>query len=466
MPGVAYADYAHARLIVLWGVNPSATGIHLVPVHAARRAQAARRCRRRSAAHAARRRPTCTSAAAAGHRPAGRARAAPLAVRATALADHAFLARARDRRRRAARARRAVDDRARRRRSPASSRETLERVRRALRRRPSPAVIRCGWGLERNRNGGRAVAAVLALPAVAGKFGVRGGGYTMSNSARAGDERPRLDRRPTPPATRIVNMNRARARRSRRCGDPPIEVLFVYNANPVATIPDQNAVRAGPRARGPVHRRVRAGHDRHGARTPTWCCRRRRSSSTTTCARLRRDRAAAASSRSSRRSASRGRTTRCSASCATASGLSDGPAEDETETLFARRAAAARRRRARRARRRRGPCRPAATAAGPVRRRAPAHRRRQDPPVPRRRSTRGAAAASTATRPIPATGDYPLALISPASDEDDQLDVRPAADTRRRCCTCTPTMPPRAASPPAMPSACSTRSARCTAWSR
>ena len=46
----------------------------------------------------------------------------------------------------------------------------------------SPAVIRCGWGPERNRNGGSAVAAILALPAVAGKFGVRGGGYTMSNS--------------------------------------------------------------------------------------------------------------------------------------------------------------------------------------------------------------------------------------------------------------------------------------------
>ena len=31
MPGVTYADYVHARLIVLWGVNPSASGIHLVP---------------------------------------------------------------------------------------------------------------------------------------------------------------------------------------------------------------------------------------------------------------------------------------------------------------------------------------------------------------------------------------------------------------------------------------------------
>ena len=31
MPGVAYPDYAHANLIVVWGVNPSVSGIHLVP---------------------------------------------------------------------------------------------------------------------------------------------------------------------------------------------------------------------------------------------------------------------------------------------------------------------------------------------------------------------------------------------------------------------------------------------------
>src|SRR5262249_34232980 len=46
----------------------------------------------------------------------------------------------------------------------------------------SPALVRCGWGLERNRNGGNAAMAVLALPAVGGKFGVRAGGYSMSNS--------------------------------------------------------------------------------------------------------------------------------------------------------------------------------------------------------------------------------------------------------------------------------------------
>src|ERR1044072_1774684 len=32
MPGVAFTDYVHAQLIVIWGMNPSATGIHLIPV--------------------------------------------------------------------------------------------------------------------------------------------------------------------------------------------------------------------------------------------------------------------------------------------------------------------------------------------------------------------------------------------------------------------------------------------------
>ena len=31
MPSVSYLDFPHARLIVVWGANPSASGIHLVP---------------------------------------------------------------------------------------------------------------------------------------------------------------------------------------------------------------------------------------------------------------------------------------------------------------------------------------------------------------------------------------------------------------------------------------------------
>ena len=43
MPGVALDDYVHARLIVVWGTNPSATGIHLVPHRAGGAGGAARK---------------------------------------------------------------------------------------------------------------------------------------------------------------------------------------------------------------------------------------------------------------------------------------------------------------------------------------------------------------------------------------------------------------------------------------
>src|SRR6185436_13918693 len=95
----------------------------------------------------------------------------------------------------------------------------------------SPAVIRCGWGQERNRNGGGATMAILALPAVAGKFGVRGGGYTMSNSGAWGITAESLIGVPAP-STRVVNMNLL-GRALTEYQDPPVAVLFVYNCNPV-----------------------------------------------------------------------------------------------------------------------------------------------------------------------------------------------------------------------------------------
>ncbi len=42
MPGVVYEDYPSARLIVLWGVNPAVTGIHLAPFIGQARANGAK----------------------------------------------------------------------------------------------------------------------------------------------------------------------------------------------------------------------------------------------------------------------------------------------------------------------------------------------------------------------------------------------------------------------------------------
>ena len=53
MPGVALTDYEHARLIVVWGCNPSVSGIHLVPPIARARRQGREAGGRRPAPHAA-----------------------------------------------------------------------------------------------------------------------------------------------------------------------------------------------------------------------------------------------------------------------------------------------------------------------------------------------------------------------------------------------------------------------------
>ena len=240
MPGVSYADYRHARLIVVWGANPSTSGIHLVPhIRAAVEAGAAlividpRRTRlaKQADIHLQIRPGTDVAVALSIHR----------FLFENGFEDETFLAahtRGADHLR--ARASDWTFDRAA---TVADVEpELIERVA-DMYAETSPAVIRCGWGLERNRNGGNAALAVLALPAVAGKFGVRGGGYTMSNSGAWSVDANALVDAPEP-ATRVVNMNQL-GRALTEYTDPPIQMLFIYNCNPAVTMPDQNRVIEG-----------------------------------------------------------------------------------------------------------------------------------------------------------------------------------------------------------------------------
>ena len=112
MPSVTYQDYPDAKLIVLWGVNPSASGIHLVPYVREAQKRGAKLVvidprttplARSADLHLAVRPGTDVAVALAIHRH----------LFANGHADEAFLARAHARRRPAARARRAVDVRAR-----------------------------------------------------------------------------------------------------------------------------------------------------------------------------------------------------------------------------------------------------------------------------------------------------------------------------------------------------------------
>jgi anaerobic selenocysteine-containing dehydrogenase len=239
MPSVSYEDYPEARVIVLWGANPSASGIHLVPyIREAQRRGATlvvidprtTPLAKQAQIHLAVRPGTDLPVALAIHR----------YLFEQKLADERFLAehatgaeRLRERAAPWTFARAAAEAGI----DPGALQRAAE-----IYASTSPALVRCGWGQERNRNGGSASMAILALPAVAGKFGVRGGGFTMSNSASWGFARNWVS---TPePDTRVVNMNHL-GRVLLDWTDPPISVLFVYNSNAAVTTPHQERVLQG-----------------------------------------------------------------------------------------------------------------------------------------------------------------------------------------------------------------------------
>ena len=240
MAGVTYQDYVHARLIVLWGVNPAASGIHLIPFVKDARAAGAKlvvidprstSLARQADLHIAPHPGTDLPLALAIHN----------YLFERGFADTAFLdehARGADR----LRARAAEWPLARAAQAAGVDAAVLEQFA-DLYARTSPALVRCGWGLERNRNGGSAAAAVLALPAVAGKFRVRGGGFSMSNSLAWGIKSAQWNDVPEPP-TRVVNMNHL-GRALLDYDDPPVKMLFVYNCNPLVTVPDQTRILRG-----------------------------------------------------------------------------------------------------------------------------------------------------------------------------------------------------------------------------
>ena len=238
MPGAALEDHAHAKLIVLWGVNPSATSIHLVPVIDRARAAGAKLVvldpratplARRADLHLALRPGSDLPVALAViHQlfARGHANRAFLAAHATGVDELAARA-----------ARWSLDDAAREAGIDAGALDRFVELYAAA----SPAVIRVGWGLERNRNGGSAVAAVMALPAVAGKFGVRGGGITMSNSDARWSMSSETAIGEPRTAARVINMTEL-VGALRTVRDPASEAVVVYNCNPVATVPDQRGV--------------------------------------------------------------------------------------------------------------------------------------------------------------------------------------------------------------------------------
>jgi len=112
-----------------------------------------------------------------------------------------------------------------------------------------PAAIRLNYGVQRSERGAMAVRTIALLPAVTGSWKDVGGGLQLSTSQafhvnRAGLERADLQEKSLGRVARLINMSELGQALSVR-GDAAVQAIVVYNSNPAAIAPNQNAVLAG-----------------------------------------------------------------------------------------------------------------------------------------------------------------------------------------------------------------------------
>ena len=122
-----------------------------------------------------------------------------------------------------------------------------------------PAALRMNYGVQRSENGGTAARSIAMLPALTGAWKYRGGGGQLSTSGAFKWNKRELERldlaldSPLGRPARVVNMS-ALGQALTELGQgpgakpedgPAVHALFVYNSNPGAVAPNQNAVRRG-----------------------------------------------------------------------------------------------------------------------------------------------------------------------------------------------------------------------------
>ena len=106
-----------------------------------------------------------------------------------------------------------------------------------------PLVIAPGNGLERGRNGGSGVRAAIALPALLGRLDAKSGIVLCARFAfpKTPDKLTRPDLLPGP--TRTLNILDMGRHLERDDIDPPLRAVFIYNHNPIVVHPDQNRMK-------------------------------------------------------------------------------------------------------------------------------------------------------------------------------------------------------------------------------
>jgi anaerobic selenocysteine-containing dehydrogenase len=109
-----------------------------------------------------------------------------------------------------------------------------------------PGLIKIADGVNRTKNGGQNVRAICALPAITGQYGIPGGGLAYSSSGYAAWDQEALHHwKECPPPGRTVNMNRLGAALLGEATAPPIQALYVFNANPVTSTPNSRQIVSG-----------------------------------------------------------------------------------------------------------------------------------------------------------------------------------------------------------------------------
>ncbi len=114
-----------------------------------------------------------------------------------------------------------------------------------------PSVIRLNYGVQRSERGAMAVRTIALLPVLTGSWKDAGGGLQLSTSQafrlnRPGLERADLQQKSLGREARIVNMAELGSALN-ALDHPPVKALVVYNSNPAAIAPNQNAVLRGLR---------------------------------------------------------------------------------------------------------------------------------------------------------------------------------------------------------------------------
>jgi anaerobic selenocysteine-containing dehydrogenase len=108
-----------------------------------------------------------------------------------------------------------------------------------------PTGIRLTMGLQRHGGGGMAVRTITCIPGVTGDWRYPGGGAAYDTRGFFKVDWPALYRDDLrPPGTRSLSMTRL-GEGLLEVRDPPVKALFLYAANPLASVPHQSKVQRG-----------------------------------------------------------------------------------------------------------------------------------------------------------------------------------------------------------------------------